>query len=93
MHKINKALKENLNIYIFLSIIIIGLVLSYANLSFTFNLSLSSKNQKAAIAQDKLNKFPEGLLLITIKNQNELTENDILKIISWLDNKDLKDLL
>lgn len=85
MHYINKALKENLNIYILFSIIIIGLVISYLNLSFTFNISLTSKNQKAAIAQDKLNKFPKGLLLISMKNQDELSENEILKIIQWLD--------
>ena len=87
MNIINKVLKENLNIYIFISIMIIGLVISYVNLSFTFNLSLSSKNQKAVIAQDKLNKFPEGLLLVSQKHQDKLTENDIQNIGNWLDEK------
>ena len=87
MDKIYKALKKNLNIFIFSFVFIIGLLVSYTNLSLTFDLSLSSKNQKAAIAQDKLKKFPEGLLLVSIKNQNKLTDNDLLKIISWLDDK------
>ena len=87
MHNFKKALKDNLNVYVFISIIIVGSIISYLNLSITFNLSLSSKNQKAVIAQDKLNKFPEGLLLVSQKHQNKLTENDIQNIGNWLDEK------
>ena len=85
MHNIVNILKAKMNIYIFMSIIFIGLIITFTNLSITFGLSLSSKNQSAIIAKDNLSKLPEGLLLITTKNQNELTLDNTLKIKEWLD--------
>ena len=85
MHSIVNILKAKMNIYIFMSIIFIGLIITFTNLSITFGLSLSSKNQSAIIAKDNLSKFPEGLLLISRKNQNEFTLDDTLKIKEWLD--------
>ena len=85
MHSIVNILKAKMNIYIFMSIIFIGLIITFTNLSITFGLSLSSKNQSAIIAKDNLSKFPEGLLLISTKNQNEFTLDDTLKIKEWLD--------
>ena len=85
MHNIVNILKAKMNIYIFMSIIFIGLIITFTNLSITFGLSLSSKNQSAIIAKDNLRKFPKGLLLISTKNQNEFTLDDTLKIIGWLD--------
>ena len=83
MHNIVNILKAKMNIYIFMSIIFIGLIITFTNLSITFGLSLSSKNQSAIIAKDNLSKFPKGLLLISTKNQNEFTLDDTLKIIEW----------
>ena len=85
MHNIVHILKTKMNIYIFISIIFIGLIITFTNLSITFGLSLSSKNQSAIIAKDNLSKLPEGLLLIATKNQNELTLDNTLKIKEWLD--------
>ena len=85
MHNIVHILKAKMNIYIFISIIFIGLIITFTNLSITFGLSLSSKNQSAIIAKNNLSKFPEGLLLISSKNQNEFTLDDTLKIREWLD--------
>ena len=85
MHNIVNILKAKMNIYIFMSIIFIGLIITFTNLSITFGLSLSSKNQSAIIAKDNLSKLPEGLLLIATKNQNELTLDNTLKIKEWLD--------
>ena len=85
MHNIVNILKAKMNIYIFILIIFIGLIITFTNLSITFGLSLSSKNQSAIIAKDNLSKFPEGLLLISSKNQNEFTLDDTLKIKEWLD--------
>ena len=85
MHSIFNILKAKMNIYIFMSIIFIGLIITFTNLSITFGFSLSSKNQSAIIAKDNLSKFPEGLLLISSKNQNEFTLDDTLKIKEWLD--------
>ena len=85
MHNIVNILKAKMNIYIFMSIIFIGLIITFTNLSITFGLSLSSKNQRAIIAKDNLSKFPKGLLLISTKNQNEFTLDDTLKIREWLD--------
>ena len=85
MHNIVNILKAKMNIYIFMSIIFIGLIITFTNLSITFGLSLSSKNQSAIIAKDNLRKFPKGLLLISTKNQNEFTLDDTLKIKGWLD--------
>ena len=85
MHNIVNILKAKMNIYIFMSIIFIGLIITFTNLSITFGLSLSSKNQSAIIAKDNLSKFPDGLLLISTKNQNEFTLDDTLKIKEWLD--------
>ena len=85
MHIIVNILKAKMNIYIFMSIIFIGLIITFTNLSITFGLSLSSKNQSAIIAKDNLSKFPDGLLLISTKNQNEFTLDDTLKIKEWLD--------
>ena len=85
MHNIVHILKAKMNIYIFISIIFIGLIITFTNLSITFGLSLSSKNQRAIIAKDNLSKFPKGLLLISTKNQNEFTLDDTLKIKEWLD--------
>ena len=85
MHNIVNILKAKMNIYIFMSIIFIGLIITFTNLSITFGLSLSSKNQSAIIAKDNLSKFPEGLLLISSKNQSEFTFDDTLKIKGWLD--------
>ena len=85
MHNIVNILRSKMNIYIFMSIIFIGLIITFTNLSITFGLSLSSKNQSAIIAKDNLSKLPEGLLLIATKNQNELTLDNTLKIKEWLD--------
>ena len=85
MHSIVNILKAKMNIYIFMSIIFIGLIITFKNLSITFGFSLSSKNQSAIIAKNNLSKFPEGLLLISSKNQNEFTLDDTLKIKEWLD--------
>ncbi|MFL2815079.1 MAG: hypothetical protein ACJ0BU_10010 [Candidatus Puniceispirillales bacterium] len=85
MHNIVNILRSKMNIYIFMSIIFIGLIITFTNLSITFGLSLSSKNQSAIIAKDNLSKFPEGLLLISSKNQSEFTFDDTLKIKGWLD--------
>ena len=85
MHNIVNILKAKMNIYIFILIIFIGLIITFTNLSITFGLSLSSKNQSAIIAKDNLSKLPEGLLLIATKNQNELTLDNTLKIKEWLD--------
>ena len=85
MHSIVNILKAKMNIYIFMSIIFIGLIITFKNLSITFGFSLSSKNQSAIIAKNNLSKFPEGLLLISSKNQNEFTLDDTLKIREWLD--------
>ena len=85
MHNIVNILRAKMNICIFISIIFIGLIITFTNLSITFGLSLSSKNQSAIIAKDNLSKFPEGLLLISSKNQSEFTINDTLKIKGWLD--------
>ena len=85
MHSIFNILKAKMNIYIFMSIIFIGLIITFKNLSITFGFSLSSKNQSAIIAKNNLSKFPEGLLLISSKNQNEFTLDDTLKIKEWLD--------
>ena len=85
MHNVVNILKAKMNIYIFMSIIFIGLIITFTNLSITFGLSLSSKNQSAIIAKNNLSKFPEGLLLISSKNQNEFTLDDTLKIREWLD--------
>ena len=85
MHSIFNILKAKMNIYIFMSIIFIGLIITFTNLSITFGFSLSSKNQSAIIAKNNLSKFPEGLLLISSKNQNEFTLDDTLKIKEWLD--------
>ena len=62
-------------------------MITYLNLSYSFNLSISSKNKKAIFAEQSLNRFPEGLKLISMKNLNELTKNDISKIQRWLDEK------
>ena len=85
MHSIVNILKAKINIYIFMSIIFIGLIITFKNLSITFSFSLSSKNQSAIIAKNNLSEFPEGLLLISSKNQNEFTLDDTLKIKEWLD--------
>ena len=85
MHNIVNILRAKMNIYIFISIIFIGLIITFTNLSITFGLSLSSKNQSAIIAKDNLSKFPAGLLLISSKNQSEFTIDDTLKIKGWLD--------
>lgn len=85
MHNVVNILKAKMNIYIFMSIIFIGLIITFKNLSITFGFSLSSKNQSAIIAKNNLSKFPEGLLLISSKNQNEFTLDDTLKIKEWLD--------
>ena len=85
MHSIVNILRAKMNIYIFMSIIFIGLIITFTNLSITFGLSLSSKNQSAIIAKENLSKFPEGLLLVSSKNQSEFTFDDTLKIKGWLD--------
>tara|TARA_A100000164_G_C21811465_1_gene725726 strand:+ start:596 stop:1042 length:447 start_codon:yes stop_codon:yes gene_type:complete len=85
MHNIVNILKAKMNIFIFMSIIFIGLIITFTNLSINFGLSFSSKNQRAIIAKDNLSKFPEGLLLISTKNQNEFTIDDTLTIKEWLD--------
>ena len=85
MHNIVNILRAKMNIYIFISIIFIGLIITFTNLSITFGLSLSSKNQSAIIAKENLSKFPEGLLLVSSKNQSEFTLDDTLKIKGWLD--------
>ena len=85
MHNIVNILKSKMNIFIFMSIIFIGLIITFTNLSINFGLSFSSKNQRAIIAKDNLSKFPEGLLLISTKNQNEFTIDDTLTIKEWLD--------
>ena len=85
MHNIVNILKAKMNIFIFISIIFIGLIITFTNLSINFGLSFSSKNQRAIIAKDNLSKFPEGLLLISTKNQNEFTIDDTLTIKEWLD--------
>ena len=85
MHSIVNILRAKMNIYIFMSIIFIGLIITFTNLSITFGLSLSSKNQSAIIAKENLSKFPEGLLLVSSKNQSEFTLDDTLKIKGWLD--------
>ena len=85
MHSIVNILKAKMNIYIFMSIIFIGLIITFKNISITFGFSLSSKNQSAIIAKNNLSEFPEGLLLISSKNQNEFTLDDTLKIKEWLD--------
>ena len=88
MNEIIKSLKENINIFIFISLICIGLIITFTNLNLAFNVSLSSNNKSAISAMERLNGFPEGLLLISMKNQNEFTENDILKITEWLDDNE-----
>ena len=80
-------LKSYLNILILILIFLIGAMITYLNLSYSFNLSISSKNKKAIFAEERLNRYPEGLKLISMKNLNELTKNDISKIQRWLDEK------
>jgi len=88
MNEIIKSLKANVNIFIFISLICVGLIITFTNLNLAFNVSLSSNNKSAISAMERLNGFPEGLLLISMKNQNEFTENDILKITEWLDDNE-----
>ena len=87
MNNFSHSLKSYLNIIILIFIFLIGAMITYLNLSYSFNLSISSKNKKAIFAEESLNRFPEGLKLISMKNLNELTKNDISKIQRWLDEK------
>ena len=87
MNDFSNILKSYLNILILILIFLIGAMITYLNLSYSFNLSISSKNKKAIFAEERLNRFPEGLKLISMKNLNELTKNDISKIQRWLDEK------
>ena len=87
MNDFSNSLKSYLNILILIFIFLIGAMITYLNLSYSFNLSISSKNKKAIFAEERLNRFPEGLKLISMKNLNELTKNDISKIQRWLDEK------
>ena len=87
MNSFSHNLKSYLNILILILIFLIGAMITYLNLSYSFNLSISSKNKKAIFAEERLNRFPEGLKLISIKNLNQLTKNDISKIQRWLDEK------
>ena len=87
MNDFSHSLKSYLNILILIFIFLIGAMITYLNLSYSFNLSISSKNKKAIFAEERLNEFPEGLKLISMKNLNELTKNDISKIQRWLDEK------
>ena len=87
MNDFSHSLKSYLNILILIFIFLIGAMITYLNLSYSFNLSISSKNKKAIFAEESLNRFPEGLKLISMKNLNELTKNDISKIQRWLDEK------
>ena len=87
MNNFSHSLKSYLNIIILIFIFLIGAMITYLNLSYSFNLSISSKNKKAIFAEERLNRFPEGLKLISMKNLNELTKNDISKIQRWLDEK------
>lgn len=87
MNSFSHNLKSYLNILILILIFLIGAMITYLNLSYSFNLSISSKNKKAIFAEERLNRFPEGLKLISMKNLNELTKNDISKIQRWLDEK------
>ena len=87
MNDFSHSLKSYLNILILILIFLIGAMITYLNLSYSFNLSISSKNKKAIFAEERLNRFPEGLKLISMKNLNELTKNDISKIQRWLDEK------
>ncbi len=85
MENILNFLKKYINAFILSLILIIGSTITYTNLSFTFNLSLSSNNKKAIYALERLNRFPEGLKLINLKNLNELTEKEFSKFQNWLD--------
>ena len=87
MNSFSHNLKSYLNILILILIFLIGAMITYLNLSYSFNLSISSKNKQAIFAEERLNRFPEGLKLISMKNLNELTKNDISKIQRWLDEK------
>ena len=87
MNSFSHNLKSYLNILILILIFLIGAMITYLNLSYSFNLSISSKNKKAIFAEERLNRYPEGLKLISMKNLNELTKNDISKIQRWLDEK------
>ena len=87
MNSFSHNLKSYLNILILILIFLIGAMITYLNLSYSFNLSISSKNKKAIFAEESLNRFPEGLKLISIKNLNQLTKNDMSKIQRWLDEK------
>ena len=87
MNDFSNILKSYLNIIILIFIFLIAAMITYLNLSYSFNLSISSKNKKAIFAEERLNRFPEGLKLISMKNLNELTKNDISKIQRWLDEK------
>ena len=87
MNDFSNILKAYLNILILILIFLIGAMITYLNLGYSFNLSISSKNKKAIFAEERLNRFPEGLKLISMKNLNELTKNDISKIQRWLDEK------
>ena len=87
MNSFSHNLKSYLNILILILIFLIGAMITYLNLSYSFNLSISSKNKRAIFAEERLNRFPEGLKLISMKNLNELTKNDISKIQRWLDEK------
>ena len=86
MNSFSHNLKSYLNILILILIFLIGAMITYLNLSYSFNLSISSKNKKAIFAEERLNRY-EGLKLISMKNLNELTKNDISKIQRWLDEK------
>ena len=85
MNSFSHHLKSYLNILILILIFLIGAMITYLNLSYSFNLSISSKNKKAIFAEESLNRFPEGLKLISIKDLNQFTENDFSKIENWLD--------
>ena len=87
MNYFSHSLKSYLNVLILIFIFLIGAMITYLNLSYSFNLSISSKNKRAIFAEERLNRFPEGLKLISMKNLNELTKNDISKIQRWLDEK------
>ena len=85
MNDFSHSLKSYLNILILIFIFLIGAMITYLNLSYSFNLSISSKNKQAIFAEESLNRFPEGLKLISIKDLNQFTENDFSKIENWLD--------
>ena len=85
MHNIANIIKVKMRIYILILIIFIGLIITYTNLSITFGFSLSSKNQNAFSAFEYLSKLPEGLILISSKNQIIFTRDETLKITEWLD--------